>query len=68
MAELDKSIIDEIRQIALTHPEKLMEYINFDKIKQDKICRQKQMGKTLQQIANAMQMPRSTVQDKCKVC
>lgn len=66
MTKLDKDVYDEIRELALTDTQKLIDlYIDVDKLK---ICRQRKMGKTLQQIARAMQMPKSTVADKCKVC
>lgn len=66
MSKLDDDILKEIRELALTDTQKLIDlYIDKDKLK---ICRQRKMGKTLQQIAQAMQMPKSTVRDKCKVC
>jgi hypothetical protein len=66
MSKLDDQIIEEIRMLALTDTQQLIDkYIDINKLK---ICKQKKMGKTLQAIANAMEMPRSTVQSICKVC
>lgn len=66
VSKLDEQILADIRLLALTDTQALIDkYCDPIKLK---ICKQKEMGKTLQQIANAMQMPKSTVRDKCKVC
>lgn len=66
MSKLDEQIIEEIRTLALTNTQELIDkYIDINKLK---ICKQKKMGKTLQQIATLMQMPKSTIRNKCKVC
>jgi len=66
MTKLEQDIREEIRQLALTDVDKFIEmFVDVEKLK---ICRQRKMGKTLQQIAISMQMPKSTVRDKCKTC
>lgn len=62
---IDEQIEQELRELALTDVKKLLEYID---VKKYKICRQRKMGKSLQQIANAMQMPRPSVQTICDKC
>lgn len=66
MIPLDKQIQDEIQTLCLTDFEKFKElYLDMNKLK---ICKQRAMGKTLQQIAKAMQMPKRTVANQCAVC
>lgn len=66
MSKLDDEIKEEIRQLALTDVNKLIElYIDAEKLK---ICKQRKMGLSLQQIAIAMSMPRPTIQSICKTC
>ena len=66
MTPLDQQIIDEIRELALTDTKKLIElYIDADKLK---ICRQRKMDKTLQQIATSMRMSKKKVWKVCQTC
>jgi hypothetical protein len=66
MSKLDDEILNQIRTLALTDTQKLIDlYIDKDKLK---ICLQRKGGKSFQQIANSMKMPKSTVRDKCKAC
>lgn len=63
---IDEQVIDEIRELALTDTQKFIDtYVDLNKLK---ICKRRKMGQTLQQIASAMNMPKSTVKDKCKRC
>lgn len=63
---IDEQIKREIQTMALTDWERFKElYLDMSKLK---ICKQRKMGKTLQQIANTMSMPRSSVQTICKNC
>lgn len=63
---IDEQVIDEIRELALTDTQKFIDtYVDMDKLK---ICKRRKIGQTLQQIASAMGMPKSTIRNKCKTC
>lgn len=64
---VDEELNRELQLLAATDWQKFLATTGLD-ITTLKICKQRQRGKTLQQIANAMQMPKSTIRNKCKVC
>ena len=66
MTKLDQEIIDEIRNLAITNPKKLIDkYLDMTKLQ---ICKRRKMQQSFQQIANAMRMPKTTVYKICKKC
>lgn len=64
---LDEEVKNELRQLALTNFDKFLEVTGVD-LTTLKICKQHERGKSLQQIANLMQMPKTTISRRCKVC
>lgn len=65
--QLEQQIKDNLRNLALTNFDEFMQVVGID-MDTLKICHQRRKGKSLQQIANMMQMPKATIQYKCKVC
>lgn len=64
---IEEEVKNDLQQLALTDWDKFVKLINLD-ISSLEVCKRRKKGQTLQQIANAMQMPRSTVQRKCDTC
>ena len=66
MTKIEQDILAEIRELALNDPKHLIEkYLDIGKFE---ACVRRKKGQTLQQIAIAMGMPRTTIADKCSVC
>ena len=66
MTPLEEQIKNEIQTLCLTDFERFKEmYLDMNKLK---ICKQRKMGKTLQQIAQIMNMPKRTVANHCQEC
>ena len=68
MTRLEQEILDEIRDLAINDPQKLIEkYIDMEKLL---VCKRRKMGQTLQQIAIAMSTPEYTPSKKkvWKIC
>lgn len=63
---IDDEIKQEIQTMCLTDFERFKElFLDMNKLK---ICKQRKMGKTLQQIANLMKMPKTTIARHCEEC
>lgn len=64
---IEEEVKNELQQLALTDWNKFLSITGID-VSSLEICKRRKKGQTLQQIANAMQMPRSSVQSRCKTC
>jgi hypothetical protein len=60
-AELEQ----RVKELALLDTKELMKYIDPVKLQ---VCDKRKKGLSYGQIAQALKMPRSTVQDVCRVC
>lgn len=63
----DPGIDAKLRELAVLDFDKFCQIAGVDKV-QAAICMERQKGRSLQAIAHKMNMPKSTVDARCKKC
>lgn len=63
----DPTIDAKLRELAILDFDKFCQIAGVDKV-QATICLERQKGRSLQAIAQRMNMPKSTVESRCKKC
>lgn len=64
---IEEKVKNDLRTLALTDFDSFLKKVNVD-LTTLVICERRKRDKSIRQIAAAMQMPASTVADKCKFC